>query len=1000
MPYTFKHGDRPLEGVTVQRAVGRGGFGEVYYALTDSGKQVALKYLRDNPEIELRGIAHVMNLKSPHLITIYDVRKSPTGDPFVIMEYVGGPSLRDMLTAEPRGMSPQKVSFLLAGMCKGLAYLHERGIVHRDLKPANIFYDDGYVKIGDYGLSKHMSVSQHSGQTVSVGTVHYMAPEIGSGSYTKAIDIYALGVILYEMLTGRLPFAGSSMAEILMRHLRDQPNLVGIPEPFARVIAKALAKDPKERYQDAEEMLAAVSEYEGFGRDVASFDVSGLTRVPRTQDAEDIDRTVTSPSPAPPRPVPPPPLDARAAEAEFLPLPERLRKKMDRIQRKLDRRLDKLEGRSGGWRRGDAARGRGAGAPAVGGAASNLRGSRWAHVLAIVLVTFVCGVVAEVVAQRKLGGGQEGAVGVLVGLATLGALAGVLLAHFQILTRLIVRNPVVDRVIYASLAGVGMLPATALAFDANERMLPPLIVGPLVSLLICDWGKRIEKGRSGDREGWFWDMFWPAMIGLVSAQFMDIRPLTFVSAGLCALLSALTHFAAAIWPMPPRREPEVTGGKQHRGAPAGFVPPTPPGAAEREVDAASPTPWGRDADARRAPADSVPWPVAADPSVAVGEAPVVDGYLVHPERRAVLARILFGILTGLAGLTAFGCFLGLAIGDVHGRDEIGALAACGLVALCWIPLLIWKTAQRYKRPAWFGTVRPLLLTLVPTALIVLGTIAYVERVDGDELVALVVIGAAVMVSGLVPLLVPGARWRGQDVRAVPPAGAATQPDWTEPRGPAVVIDARPRHGLATLGLLLLLAGLAFGGATAWQEMRERVRVAAAQRSEALVRVRASGLEAMVAKNVEDIAGRVAARVESALAEQAGEPIAAAQPPRVVDPVAAPAPLKEYGPTRVTVSSRSNGLLVLTPLLVGAGLLVWSRRGQGWGPLVRAAAGSLALLVAVGQFTSVGLPRLIGPGSSGDGSAWAALAPGGLACLAGLVLVLWPSYGRSRGTVVV
>jgi len=131
--YTFKHGDRPLEGITVQRAVGRGGFGEVYYAVADSGKQIALKYLRENPEVELRGIAHVMNLKSPHLITIYDVKQNAANEPFVIMEYVSGPSLREMMLAEPGGMPVQKVAFLLAGICKGLSYLHERGIVHRDL---------------------------------------------------------------------------------------------------------------------------------------------------------------------------------------------------------------------------------------------------------------------------------------------------------------------------------------------------------------------------------------------------------------------------------------------------------------------------------------------------------------------------------------------------------------------------------------------------------------------------------------------------------------------------------------------------------------------------------------------------------------------------------------------------------------------------------------------------------------------------------------------------
>jgi serine/threonine protein kinase len=118
------------------------------------------------------------------------------------------------MNAEPNGFSPEKAAYFLNGIAQGLSYLHERGIVHRDLKPGNIFYDDGYVKIGDYGLSKHISVSQHSGNTVSVGTVHYMAPEIGSGSYSKAIDIYSLGVILYEMLTGRLPFTGKSMGEI------------------------------------------------------------------------------------------------------------------------------------------------------------------------------------------------------------------------------------------------------------------------------------------------------------------------------------------------------------------------------------------------------------------------------------------------------------------------------------------------------------------------------------------------------------------------------------------------------------------------------------------------------------------------------------------------------------------------------------------------------------------------------------------------------------------
>mgnify|MGYP000193373327 CR=1 FL=1 len=160
MAYTFKHGDRPLDGFVIQRGVGRGGFGEVYYAISDGGREVALKYLRDNSDVELRGVTHCMNLKSPHLVTIFDVKKNADGEYFIIMEYISGPSLRDVLIAEPKGLGPQKAAFFIREIGKGLAYLHDRGIVHRDMKPGNIFYDDGYVKIGDYGLISPISQSQ------------------------------------------------------------------------------------------------------------------------------------------------------------------------------------------------------------------------------------------------------------------------------------------------------------------------------------------------------------------------------------------------------------------------------------------------------------------------------------------------------------------------------------------------------------------------------------------------------------------------------------------------------------------------------------------------------------------------------------------------------------------------------------------------------------------------------------------------------------------------
>jgi len=277
MVFRYRHGDRPLDGYTIQRGVGQGGFGEVYYALSDGGREVALKYLRDNPAVELRGVSQCMNLKSPHLVKVFDVKHNQDGEFFVVMEYVQGPSLRDMLIAEPRGLGPQKAAFLVRELAKGLGYLHDHGIVHRDMKPGNVFYEDGYVKIGDYGLSKFISVTRHSLQTASVGTVHYMAPEVGSGHYHRGIDIYAVGVMLYEMLLGRVPFEGSSMAEVLMKHLTAQPAVDSLPKPFAGVIRKALAKDPKDRYQTMDEMAEDLLGVDEVRQSLARFETFSLT---------------------------------------------------------------------------------------------------------------------------------------------------------------------------------------------------------------------------------------------------------------------------------------------------------------------------------------------------------------------------------------------------------------------------------------------------------------------------------------------------------------------------------------------------------------------------------------------------------------------------------------------------------------------------------------------------------------------------------------------------
>src|SRR5262245_43952455 len=254
--FTYPSGSRPLDGYTIKRGVGRGGFGEVYFATSDAGKEVALKLIRRNLEVELRGVTQCLNLKHPNLVGVFDIRTDGMDDQWVIMEYVSGESLEDAIQRYPNGMPIDQVLGWMRGMCAGVAYLHDHGIVHRDLKPGNVFLDEGTVKIGDYGLAKFISCSRRSGQTESVGTVHYMAPEIANGRYGREIDTYALGIILFEMLTGTVPFEGESVGEVLMKHLTAEPDLQRLAEPYRTIVQRGLAKDPEARIKSVNELVA------------------------------------------------------------------------------------------------------------------------------------------------------------------------------------------------------------------------------------------------------------------------------------------------------------------------------------------------------------------------------------------------------------------------------------------------------------------------------------------------------------------------------------------------------------------------------------------------------------------------------------------------------------------------------------------------------------------------------------------------------------------------
>ena len=258
--FAYASGSKPLDGYTIKRGIGIGGFGEVYFALSDAGKEVAIKRIQRNLDVEIRGVQNCLNLKNVNLITLFDIRTNDVGESWVVMEYVPGPSLRDVIEDHPRGMPENQIQRWFCSTAAGVAYLHDQGIVHRDLKPANIFLDDdeNVIKIGDYGLSKFISTSKKSGQTETVGTFHYMAPEIGKGIYGKEIDIYAMAILLYEMLTGDVPFEGESSQEIIMKHLTAQPNVDRLPEGYRAAILKGLMKDPERRYDTIQEFLDAL----------------------------------------------------------------------------------------------------------------------------------------------------------------------------------------------------------------------------------------------------------------------------------------------------------------------------------------------------------------------------------------------------------------------------------------------------------------------------------------------------------------------------------------------------------------------------------------------------------------------------------------------------------------------------------------------------------------------------------------------------------------------
>ena len=243
--YTYGSGARPLDGYTIKRAIGRGGFGEVYYATSDAGKEVALKLILRNLEVELRGVVQCMNLKCPNLLAIYDLKSNDAGESFVIMEYVAGPSLANVLAKHPRRPAAWPRSAPGSrGSSRGSPTCTTTASSTATSSPPTSSWKRGSSRSATTACPSSSPPARSPSTPRASARATTWPPRSPSGKYDKPIDIYALGIILYEMLTGRVPFEGETVGEVLMKHLTSRPDVSGLPAPYQSIVARALAKDP------------------------------------------------------------------------------------------------------------------------------------------------------------------------------------------------------------------------------------------------------------------------------------------------------------------------------------------------------------------------------------------------------------------------------------------------------------------------------------------------------------------------------------------------------------------------------------------------------------------------------------------------------------------------------------------------------------------------------------------------------------------------------------
>ena len=259
----------------LQSKIGDGGMAAVYKALDlKLNRVVAVKILRDSYAADPQFLARfkreaeqAASLNHPNIVRVFDV--GDEGDVhYIVMEYVEGSSLKDIIVAE----APLPISRALefgAQIADGIGYAHSTGLIHRDIKPQNILIDtSGRVKVTDFGIAKSANASTLTEAGITLGTVHYFSPEQAKGlPVMPQSDIYSIGVVLYEMLTGRIPFDSDNPVALALKHIEEMPPPLrrynpSIPPVVEQIVLKALSKDPNQRFSTAAQLSKALRNLE------------------------------------------------------------------------------------------------------------------------------------------------------------------------------------------------------------------------------------------------------------------------------------------------------------------------------------------------------------------------------------------------------------------------------------------------------------------------------------------------------------------------------------------------------------------------------------------------------------------------------------------------------------------------------------------------------------------------------------------------------------------